>query len=75
MEKDDNEIIMELLHDRLKLGKKRYGHGIIIDDDTTKYGTPTNDWEEMAMEEVLDGLIYAAAAIVRYKRKSRNTKS
>tara|TARA_Y100000389_G_C17258166_1_gene411604 strand:+ start:110 stop:328 length:219 start_codon:yes stop_codon:yes gene_type:complete len=72
MQKDDNEEIINLLNERLKLGKERYNHGVIINDDTTKYGTRTNDWEEMAMEEVLDGLIYAAAAILRCRRNKKN---
>ena len=31
-------------------------------------GTQSNDWELMAIEEVLDGLIYSAAAIIRLRR-------
>jgi hypothetical protein len=65
---DDNEEILRLLKARLQLGRDRYGHGMIVDDDTTKYGTRTNDWHLMAEEEVLDGLIYAAASIIRYRR-------
>jgi len=66
---DDNDEIMTLLQARLKLGRERYGHGVRVNDDTTQWGTPTNDWEEMAMEEVLDGLIYAAAAIIRCRKR------
>lgn len=65
---DDNDEILRLLKARLQLGRDRYGHGMIVDDDTTKYGTQTNDWHLMAEEEVLDGLIYAAASIIRYRR-------
>lgn len=68
---DDNEEIMKLLEGRLKLGKERYGHGVIVDDDTSKYGTRENDWEEMALEEMLDGLIYTTAAIIRNRRRKR----
>lgn len=66
---DDNDEILRLLRARLNLGKDRYGHGMIVDDDTTKYGTLNNDWHLMAEEEILDGLIYAAASIIRYRRK------
>ena len=65
---DDNREIMQLLEDRLKIGKERYGHGVIIDDDTRNYGTADNNWETMMMEEALDGMIYAAAQLLRIKR-------
>ena len=65
---DDNEEILNLLKDRLKLGHERYGHGVRVNDDTTQWGTQSNDWELMAIEEVLDGLIYSAAAIIRLRR-------
>ena len=73
---DDNKEIMKLLEDRLKLGKERYGHGVIVAEDTSKYGTKENDWELMALEEMLDGLIYTTASIIRYRRqKKREPKS
>jgi hypothetical protein len=67
---DDNREIMDLLQSRLALGKERYGHGVIVDDDTRNYGTETDDWELMMLEEALDGMIYAAAAIIRLRRKN-----
>ena len=67
--KDDNDEILRLINDRMSLGRHRYGHGLIVNDDTTKYGTETNDWELMALEEMLDGMIYSTAAIIRYRRK------
>ena len=70
---DDNNEILELLKKRLELGKNRYGHGVRIDDDTTKYGTKSDDWELMLLEEVLDGMIYSAASMIRILRK-RNEK-
>jgi len=73
--KDDNEEIMNLLGERLKLGRKTYGHGVIVDQDTRKHGTPDNDWELMALEELLDGLIYTTAAIIRHRRKKTLTNS
>ena len=62
---DDNPKILELLKQRLELGVERYGHGVRVHDDTTQYGTKTNNWDEMAFEEILDGLIYAAAAYLQ----------
>ena len=62
---DDNAQILELLKQRLELGRERYGHGVRVHDDTTQYGTKTNNWDEMAFEEILDGLIYAAAAYLQ----------
>jgi hypothetical protein len=69
--KDDNEEIMLLLNERLQLGRKRYGHGVVVDQDTRKFGTPDNDWELMALEELLDGLIYTTAAIIRHRRQKQ----
>ena len=67
--KDYNKEIIELLQHRMKIGIERYGHGLRIHDDTRQWGTKENSWEEMALEEVLDGLIYTAAAIFRLKEK------
>ena len=66
---DDNSEIMKLLEDRLRIGKERYGHGVIVDDDTRKYGTNEDNWETMMMEEALDGMIYAAAQLIRIQRR------
>lgn len=71
VQKDDNDEILELLKGRLQLGRERYSHGVIVDEDTTKYGTEDNDWELMALEEMLDGLIYTTASIIRYRRKKK----
>jgi len=65
---DDNKEILELLVERLRLGKDRYKHGVRIADDTRQWGTKENSWEDMFLEEALDGLIYAAASIIRLKR-------
>ena len=57
-EHDDNAAIMAALKARLELGLENYGHGVQI--STAEY-----DWMNMAEEEVLDGLIYATAALLR----------
>ena len=69
---DDNDEIIELLKQRLELGKKKYGHGVHVNQDTTDFGTDEDDWELMALEEMLDGLIYTTASIIRYKRNKNN---
>ena len=66
---DDNDEIMQMITDRLKLGRDRYGHGVRINEDTTKFGTAKNDWELMALEELLDGIVYITAATIRMRRK------
>tara|TARA_Y100000310_G_C19964035_1_gene482470 strand:+ start:98 stop:325 length:228 start_codon:yes stop_codon:yes gene_type:complete len=66
---DSNKEIIALLLDRMKLGRERYGHGLRIHDDTRQWGTKEDSWEEMALEEVLDGLIYTAAAILRLRER------
>lgn len=72
---DDNDEIMNLLKSRLDLGKERYNHGVRVDDDVTEYGPENNDWELMALEEALDGMIYSAAAIIRLRRKKQRNSS
>ena len=66
---DDNDEILEMLKSRLELGKERYGHGVVVDQNTKDFGTKEDDWELMALEEMLDGLIYTTASIIRYRRK------
>jgi len=66
---DDNAEIMRLLEERLAIGRARYGHGVIVDDDTRNYGTADDNWETMMMEEALDGMIYAAAQLIRIKKR------
>ena len=41
-----------LLLERLELGKKRYGHGVRVNDDTTQFGTPSDSWMHMALENI-----------------------
>ena len=72
---DDNDAILRLLKKRypfeeairarLDLGRERYGHGIRVEDDTTQWGTKTNSWLEMGLEEIDDLAIYVAAQSVR----------
>jgi len=64
------ESVKEQLLERLDIGRKRYGHGVIVDSDTRKWGTPKNSWIDMAIEEFLDGIIYVVADYIRAGRQS-----
>ena len=68
---DDNKEIVKLITDRLELGLNRYGHGIRHTDDTRKFGCESDSWLEMELEEVLDGMVYTAASLLRLKRNAR----
>lgn len=68
---DDNKDILDLLIDRMEIGRKRYGQGIRKDDDTRKFGCEDDSWLEMELQEVLDGMIYTATSILRLRDKKR----
>ena len=68
-EKDDNGEILDLLKKRMEMGVRKYGHGVRVEQNTQDFGTEDDDWELMALEEMLDGLIYTTAQIIRYRRK------
>ena len=53
----------------MKMGIKKYGHGVRVKQNTQDFGTSEDEWELMALEEMLDGLIYTTASIIRYRRK------
>jgi len=72
---DDNGEILKIITERMELGLKRYGHGLRTGDDTREWGTKEDSWEEMALEEALDGMIYLAASILRIKKKIMESKS
>jgi|TARA_B110000261_G_scaffold86401_1_gene98785 hypothetical protein len=65
------QTIGEQLTERLEIGMKRYGHGVIVDSDTREWGTPKNSWIDMAIEEFLDGVIYVVADYIRKGRVSK----
>lgn len=65
------ESIEKQLLERLDIGMKRYGHGVIVDSDTREWGTPKDSWFDMAVEEFLDALIYVVADYIRSGRRSR----
>ena len=68
--KDLNAVqnISDKIKMRFDLGRKRYGHGLSISSDVSKWTqNKTDDWLEMAYEEFYDGLIYLSAAYLREK--------
>ena len=65
---DQNDEILSLIQKRMALGRERYEHGVRVADDTRQWGTAQNSWAEMALEEVLDGMIYMAAQLIRVLR-------
>lgn len=68
---DDNAEILRLLQGRLALGRQRYGQGVRVDDDVSRFTNDGSDeWETMMLEEALDGMIYAAACLLRVKRRT-----
>lgn len=61
---EEQRRIMSELQKRLDKGRREYGHGVRIRDPY--------DWREMALEEVLDGMVYIAAALLRIREGERN---
>lgn len=66
----NNKIIIDKINARLEFGKQKYGHGIILDDDTTKYASSWDsasalNWTVMCLEEMLDGIVYSCASILK----------
>ena len=68
---DDNREILDLLIERMELGRNRYGQGIRREDDTRKFGCEDDSWLEMELQEILDGMIYTATSILRLRDKTR----
>ena len=71
---DNNEIIKTAsisypfkgaLESRLSVGVETYGHGVRVGDDTTQWGTKTDSWLEMGLEEIDDLAIYVIAQLLR----------
>ena len=62
---DDNKRIIKLIRERMKKGKKAYGHGLRVHDDTRTWGTEIDSWNEMGLEEALDLNIYLSAQLLR----------
>ena len=65
------EEIIEIIKERMEVGIERYGHGLRVEDDTRQWGTKQDSWVEMGLEEVLDNLIYVAAAMLRIENEKK----
>jgi hypothetical protein len=61
---DDNPRLIALIEERLAKGFASYGHGV-------QTGDRQYDWPTMTLEEMLDGAIYLAAAIVHLQDADR----
>ena len=59
----------DAIESRLAVGVETYGHGVRVNDDTTQWGTKTNSWLEMGLEEIDDLAIYVAAQLCREVRE------
>ena len=59
-----NEQIIELIKARLEKGKREYGQQVDPFDG--------RDWEKEALEELLDGCVYLATAILKLKSKKES---
>tara|TARA_R110000765_G_scaffold286239_2_gene382768 strand:+ start:794 stop:1195 length:402 start_codon:yes stop_codon:yes gene_type:complete len=58
--------VMKRLNDRMRLGQKKYGKDVDIFND--KRGL-AKGWSLEAEEEVLDNIVYQAAAVINLRKK------
>ena len=68
---DDNMDILIDIIKRMIVGKGRYQHGLCADDDTRTYGTSSDSWVEMALQELSDALVYTSTAAIRVMKNQR----
>lgn len=61
-----NNIIIELIKERLDKGAETYGGELDVNDG--------REWEIEALEEILDGMVYTASAILKLMDKQYNNK-
>lgn len=62
IKKKYNKDIVNLVKERLKQGKREYGGEIDIHDG--------RDWNQEALEEILDCCVYVAAKVLEIKEKT-----
>lgn len=77
---DYKEHILDKVNKRLDFGRKKYGHGIIINDNTKQYSSnwdqcSANNWLMMGYEEMLDGCVYLSAEIIRAQTNDSENKT
>lgn len=68
---------LSLIKKRLDFGKQKYGHGVRIYDNTKQYASSWDEtsgasWNIMCLEEMLDGIVYAAASLIQEKNDKIN---
>tara|TARA_B110000444_G_C18844154_1_gene600840 strand:+ start:2738 stop:3028 length:291 start_codon:yes stop_codon:yes gene_type:complete len=63
---EKNGEIIQLIKDRLDLGQQRYGSQLDPQDG--------RDWQQESLEEILDGMVYIAAEILRLKQDACENK-
>jgi hypothetical protein len=59
----------DAIESRLAVGVETYGHGVRVEDDTTQWGTKTDSWLEMGLEEIDDLAIYVIAQLIRVHKE------
>lgn len=62
-----NEEIINLITQRLEYGKKEYSDELDINDG--------RDWEQEALEEILDTMVYISAKLLQLKERKIHEKS
>ena len=62
---EGDDYITSRVMGRMKVGKEKYGHGLVTAMNTTQWGTKIDSWLEMAEEEYMDALVYVLADYIR----------
>ena len=55
---DVNRSVLRDIEERLRLGRERYGHGVLVPANADK------NWKRELVEELLDAVVYAAADVL-----------
>lgn len=66
---DDNPYILRMIKRRMHEGREKYGQGLRIWDDASRYGTKKNSWIEHVLQEMLDATVYLCGALIRLERE------
>lgn len=53
-----NRSVLHDIEDRLRMGRERYGHGVLVPVNADK------NWKRELLEELLDAVVYAAADVL-----------
>ena len=64
IKKKYNKDIIDLVKERLTMGKREYGTQINVHDG--------RDWNQEALEEILDCCVYVAARVLQIQEATRN---